>query len=213
MTISLPTGSAAAATASQSSKAVQPLPAAGADKAKASGDSQVKSAEASARSALNVQILQSSLEVSIQAGDKSQALLFRSAIDKINEALAPDLGPDALQAAMSQDNSPEATAGRIVALSTGFFDAYAAQHPGEDPETLARNFVDLIRGGFEKGFGEAKELLKGLGVLSGDIESGIMKTYDLVHKGLDDFLGAKLAPPAASDTASPGGDKATAASS
>lgn len=148
---------------------------------------------AGARSQLNVQILKASLEVSIQAGDNSQAALFSAAIDKINSVLAPDLGPDAVQAAMSQDNSPEATAGRIVSLSTAFFDAYAAKHPNQDPETLARDFVDLIRGGFEKGFGEARDLLKGLGVFNGDVESGIMKTYDLVHKGLDDFLTAKLA--------------------
>lgn len=157
-------------------------------------DGQEVSAAASSRNRLNVQILQSSLEVSIQAGGKSQELVFRAAIDRINELLAPELGPDAIQGAMDQDNSPEATARRILSLSTGFFEAYAAQHPGEDGDQLAKNFVDLIRGGFEKGFNEAKDILKGLDVLSGDIESGIMKTYDLVQKGFDDFLAGKLKP-------------------
>lgn len=157
-------------------------------------DGQEVSAAASSRQHLNVQILQSSLEVSIQTGGKSQELVFRAAIDRINELLAPELGPDAIQGAMDQDNSPEATAGRILALSTGFFDAYAAQHPGEDGDQLARNFVDLIRGGFEKGFNEARDILEGLDVLSGDIESGIMKTFELVQKGFDDFLAGKLTP-------------------
>lgn len=157
-------------------------------------DGQEVSAVASSRNRLNVQILQSSLEVSIQAGGKSQELVFRAAIDRINELLAPELGPDAIQGAMDQDNSPEATAGRILSLSTGFYEAYAGQHPGEDGDQLAKNFVDLIRGGFEQGFNEAKDILKGLDVLSGDIESGIMKTFDLVQKGLDDFLAGKLKP-------------------
>lgn len=154
----------------------------------------------SARSALNVQILQSSMEVSIQAGEKSQALVFRAAIDRINELLAPDMGPDAIQGAMGQDNSAEATAGRILSLTTGFFDAYAAQRPNDDADQVAKDFVELIRGGFETGFNEATNILKGLDVFKGDVESGVMKTSELVHKGLDDFLAGKLKP-AASDVA------------
>lgn len=147
---------------------------------------------ATVRDELNVQILQASADASLKAGNQPQALLFRSAIERINELLAPTLGPEAIQAKMSEDNSPEATAGRILSLSTGFFDAYAAQRPNDDPEQVARDFVDLIRGGFEKGFNEAKEILQGLKVFSGDIESGIMKTYELVHKGYDEFLTSKL---------------------
>lgn len=157
-------------------------------------DEQVDASEnrISARDQLNVQILQASAEVSLKAGDQSQALLFRGAIERINELLSPTLGPDAIQARMSEDNSPEATAGRILSLSTGFFDAYAAQRPDDDPDQVAKDFVDLIRGGFEKGFGEAQEILQGLKVFSGDIESGVMRTFELVNKGYDEFLASKL---------------------
>lgn len=147
---------------------------------------------ADAKNKLNVQILQSTAEVSIKAGDNSQTLLFRAAIDHINELLAPELGTDAIQSKSSEDNSPEATAQRILSLSTAFYDAYAAQHPDKDPAQLAKDFVGLIRGGFEQGFGEAKDILQGLKVFGGDIESGVMKTYDLVSKGYDDFLAGKL---------------------
>lgn len=168
---------------------------------KADGVSGTMGSTTMAQNQLNVRILEASAEVSIQAGNQSQALLFRSAIDRINEFLAPELGPDAIQGKMGEDNSPEATAGRILSLSTGFFDAYAAQHPGEGQDQLARNFVDLIRGGFEKGFNEAKDILQGLEVLGGDIESGIMKTYELVMKGYDQFLAGKLTPAAEAETA------------
>ena len=143
---------------------------------------------------LNEQILQASLDVSISSGNNSMALLYRTAIDNINEQLAPEFDPNALQAAMQQDNSPEATAERILSLSTAFFDSYASQHPNKDPEDVARHFVDIMRGGFEKGYNEAASILKGLGVLEegGLVATEIGKTFELVQKGYDDFLQTKL---------------------
>ena len=161
--------------------------------------------EPSLRQQQNVQILQASMDVSIQSGDASLALLYRTAIDRINEFLGPELGPDAIAGASGQDNSPEGTAGRILALSTALYDAYAARHTDKDAETVARDFVALIRGGFEAGFGEARDILSGLGVLGegSPVASGIEKTYELVMKGYDDFLASKLAPPADEDGAAP----------
>ncbi|MDR3299664.1 MAG: DUF5610 domain-containing protein [Candidatus Accumulibacter sp.] len=146
-----------------------------------------------AKQQLNIQILEASAQTTLSAGDNPQGLVLRSAIDRINELLAPDYGPDALQtAAATQDNSAEATAGRILSISTGFYDSYAKQHPGEDPEKVAENFVNLIRKGFEKGFGEARNILEGMNVFNGNVQSGVMKTYELVSQGYDDFLASKL---------------------
>lgn len=143
---------------------------------------------------LGAQILQASLDVSISAGDNAMALLYRTAIDTINDILAPEFGPNALQAAMQQDNSPEATAERIVSQSTAFFDAYARQHPNTDPEDRLRDFVSIIRGGFEKGYAEAVQILTGLGVMGegSPIAAEIGKTFEQVQKGYDDFLDSKL---------------------
>jgi hypothetical protein len=147
---------------------------------------------ADAKYQLNVQILEASAKVSLTAGDDPLSLVFRSAIDRINELLSPELGPDALQNAAGQDNSAEATAGRILSLSTAFYEGYAKQHAGEAPEEIARNFVALVRGGFEKGFGEAQGILEGLGVFNGNVKGDVMKTWELVQKGYDDFLTGKL---------------------
>ena len=137
----------------------------------------------------------------------SLALLYRTAIDRINEMLTPELGPNAIGNAVAPVQTPEATAGRIVAMTTAFYDAYAghARNKGKDPDVLIQDFVNLIRGGFEKGFGEAKDILSGLGVMGKDspIEQGINQTYALVMQGFDDFLASKLStkPAAATVTA------------
>ena len=169
------------------------------------GDSQTEEADKAApkdtsvgglRAQQNAQILQASMEVSIKSSNNSLTLLYRAAIDRLNEILTPELGPNAIDGKDTPDGSPEATAGRILSLSTAFYDAYAAQskNKGKDADTLARDFVELIRGGFERGFGEAKDILTGLGVMGEDspIEQGINKTYALVMKGYDDFLASKL---------------------
>jgi hypothetical protein len=144
------------------------------------------------RAESNAQILQASLTVAINAGNESQALLFRAAVEKINEILKPELGELAPQNAVQQDNSPEATAGRILSFATGLFDRYAQQYPDKNAETVVRDFVGLVRGGFEQGYKEATDILSGLNVFEGDIEAGVRKTYALVSQGFDDFLSARL---------------------
>jgi hypothetical protein len=164
-------------------------------------------AEAVARNKteLNTQIVQASLSVSISAGNEPQQLVLRSVIDRLNELLDDGTGVPALDTASKQDNSPDGTAGRILSQSTAFFDAYAAQHPGEDEATTAKSFVDMIRGGVEQGFKDARGILEGLSALQGDVASNIDKTYELVMKGLDDFLAKfQVAPPA--DTETPAAD-------
>ena len=181
------------ATSALASGAFQPADAARQSSAAASRvQRQEQPSEAALRKDLNVGILQASMAVSIRAGDESQALLFRTAIEGINEALAPTLGADAIQNAMGQDNSAEATAGRIVSMSTAFFDAYAARRPEDDPETVLRDFMDVIRGGFEKGFGEARDILSGLGVFNGAVEADVTKTRELVLQGYDRFMLERL---------------------
>lgn len=187
MNTSLPVTSALA------SGAFQPADAARQNAAAASRvQRQEQVSEAALRKDLNVGILQASMAVSIRAGDESQALLFRTAIEGINEALAPTLGADAIQNAMGQDNSAEATAGRIVSMSTAFFDAYAARRPEDDPETVLRDFMDVIRGGFEKGFGEARDILSGLGVFTGAVEADVTKMRELVLRGYERFMLERL---------------------
>ena len=139
---------------------------------------------------LNASIMQASLNVSIGSENEPLALLYKTAITNINEALKGQYGDDAIQNAASQDNSAEATAQRIVSLSTGFFDAFKKQNPDLDDDAALSKFMDTISGGMEKGFKEARDILDGLKVLNGDIAGNIDKTYELVQKGYADFIAA-----------------------
>ena len=153
----------------------------------------VDSTRVKTQTAQNAAILQASLDVSLQSKNQPLTLLLKSAINGINDLLKAQFGDNAIQAAASQDNTPSGTAGRIVSLSTGFYEAFKQQHPGEDASDVLTKFMDTIRGGFEQGAKEAQDILTGMGVLSGDIASNIDKTLALVRQGYTDFETAQRA--------------------
>ena len=138
---------------------------------------------------LNAAIMESSLKFSNTIGDNPQSLLLKTALQGINEALKAGGVENTVEEAYESgiDFSPEATAERIVASSTQFFGAYQEQHPEMGKEESLVAFVDIIKGGIEQGFGEAKDILEGLKVLEGDIATNIDKTYELVQEGLQSF--------------------------
>lgn len=126
----------------------------------------------------------------INAANDPLKLAYQAAIDELNERLAPYLGEDSLQKGLDAqtDVSPEATANRIVSLSTAMLPRFMESNPELGEQEAREKFVSIIRGGVSQGFSEARDILKGLQVLEGDIASNIDKTFDLVQKGLDDFL-------------------------
>jgi len=137
---------------------------------------------------LNISILQAS-EAQLGVKDQPLSLVFKSAIEKINEALTPELGENAIQNAYDagMDFSPEATADRIVSFATNFFAAYQDNHPDMGQEEALNSFMDLIGGGIQQGFDEARDILGGLQVLEGDVANNVDTTYDLVQQGLEAF--------------------------
>jgi hypothetical protein len=151
-------------------------------------DKAQESSSVTAKKQLNATILQSAVDVS--AGSKFLSLTFKTAIEGINDALKATLGDNAIQNAYDSglDVSPEATAERIVSLSTAFFGSYQKQHPELSQEDALTKFTDLISGGINTGFGEARDILTALQVLEGDIASNIDLTYDLVQGKLSSFI-------------------------
>jgi len=150
---------------------------------------------------LNSAILQANVEASVSAGNEPLALLYKTAIEGINDVLKADFGENAIQATYDSelDVSPEATADRIVSMSTTFFSQYQEQNPNMSNEDAAKSFAEIISGGIDQGFKEAREILTGLNVLEGDIASNIDTTYDLVQEGLKFFVDSYINIDAESD--------------
>jgi len=142
-----------------------------------------------AKQTLNSAILESAINVSSASGSP-QALVLKAALEGINDALRASMGENAIQNAYDSglDVGPNATADRIISLSTAFFGSYQAQHPELSQQEALIKFTDLISGGIDTGFSEAREILSGLSVLEGDIATNIDSTYDLVQVKLTAFI-------------------------
>ncbi|MEL4400331.1 MULTISPECIES: DUF5610 domain-containing protein [Shewanella] len=138
---------------------------------------------------MNNAILAAQEEVSLNSGNEPMSLLYRAAIEAINEELAPYMGENALQQVQDQqiDTSPEATADRIVSFATQFFSVYQQQNSSMDFDSQLSGFMDVIGGAIDQGFKEATDILSGLKVLEGDIKAGVDETYSLVQQGLQAF--------------------------
>ena len=155
--------------------------------------------QATPQQKLNIAILQAHQDVSIGTKNEPLALIYKAALEGINKALAPELGENAIQNTYESglDVSPEATADRILSFSLGLFSLYQQQHPRLSEQEQADKFLQVIGGGIQTGFTEAREILDGLGVLEGDIETNIDKTYSIIQEELAAFRDLYQAPPLA----------------
>ncbi len=160
-----------------------------------------KSIYAQGQQLKNAAILAAQEDVAISSGDQSLALLYRTALEAINEELAPYMGNNAVQnsVATGMDYSPEATAGRIVDFATQFFSVYQQQNRGLAFEDQLNGFMNIIGGAIDQGFGEAKDILDRLQVLNGDVAAGVDETYQHVQSGLQAFY-ERMLPPKDSET-------------
>lgn len=149
----------------------------------------IDSSAAKARQAQNVAILKANEQVSLSSNNDSLSLLYKTALEGINAELEPVLGENAAQKIYDSgvDTSPDATAERIIAFATSFYSRYKELNPDRTEQEQLDNFFAVIGGGIEKGFADAKDILKGLKVYEGEVEDGIDQTYAKVMAGLETF--------------------------
>lgn len=135
-----------------------------------------------------------------KAIEDSMKMTYQAAIGKLNEVLAPELGENAI----SQENydkqgadywTPESTAGRIIEGATGFLEGFKKAHPELEGEALMSHFMDVVGGGLQKGFEEAKGILQDVNVFEGKIENNYNQITDLVNKGMENFRREQLGLP------------------
>ncbi len=143
----------------------------------------------------NAAILQAHQDASISSRNAPLSLLYKTALEALRVELEPILKGKSIEEVSESglDTSPEATAERIVSLSTGFFSSFKEQNPELTPTEQIERFTEVISTGIDRGFTEARDVLGGLKVLEeGDIADNIDKTYQLVQEGLADFRDKQL---------------------
>jgi hypothetical protein len=125
-----------------------------------------------------------------QSGARNAADAQATLANRLAERLG--LEPGAL-AGKANDYSPDKVAGRIL----GFIEQrlQSEQAAGADTGKLQK-LLDQAREGVEKGFGEARKILDGMGVLQGKVASDIDDTYQKIQNGFSD-LSKRFSPDAA----------------
>lgn len=110
--------------------------------------------------------------------DRSRQVPSLKAVDILGKTLQRE-GID-LQGLAAEDFRPDKIADRIVNSVAQAFGQFKQARPDEDND----EFFTQVTAGIEKGFAEAKDILKNLGVLQGQIAQDIDTTYDLTMDGL-----------------------------
>lgn len=99
-----------------------------------------------------------------------------------------------MDAAQGQDWSPDATASRIFDFASGLIGSYREQHPELAEADVVNKFEALIRGAVDKGYGDAIEILTGMGA-SDEVLGTAKATIDRVRTQFDDFFASLRIPP------------------
>lgn len=122
---------------------------------------------------------------------KSLSLTAKQIVDAINEKIKVQL-PEGVQSLKPEDVTPDKTAERIVTGVVGLYDIYAKQHKDLEGEELLNSFLDTVRGGIDKGYSDAVDILEGLGAFQFDgVRDGIEQTKVLIEDKLQRFADQK----------------------
>ena len=150
---------------------------------------------------VNQTILDNQLSLNLQSDNKAMSLLYRAISDAVEKRLAAqapaagsaNVGAEATAEAglnktyNNEDTSPQATADRIVAFATNFYQAFREQNPQLNDEDGLEQFMQEIGKGIDQGFTDARDILTGLKKLEGKVATDIDQTYSLIQQGLQDF--------------------------
>lgn len=131
-------------------------------------------------------ITQVDFELSLNMIAESTLDKLRAQIKEVSDKLGYDLNV--------LDAGPQATADRIAGFALGLYGIFQNQHRDEEDGEIFAKFENTIRTAIDKGFGEARQILKSMEVLNDKVAESIGETYRLVQERLDKFFSAAKAP-------------------
>lgn len=110
---------------------------------------------------------------------QANRLMESKLYEKLEKAIL-EAGGGRIKTLDPDEFTPEAVADRIL----GFVGNAVELARGQHGDIKAEQMLEQARKGIEQGFSDAKNILDGLGVFNGQIESNANATYDLLQKGL-----------------------------
>ena len=108
-----------------------------------------------------------------------QQILNQKIIASLNEEITAAGGAE-IESLDRNDFTPGKVAERILS-----FIKSALSQLGNGNDKERQDLLEQAREGVERGFREFREILYGLGVLQGEIETDINQTYDFIMDGLN----------------------------
>jgi hypothetical protein len=111
----------------------------------------------------------------------SQKFLNQQILKALNEHLS-DSGAGPIDKLNADDFTPEKVADRILSFIGGVIGGLRSI---DAPDDEVSSMMQAARDGVEQGFGEARDILDGLGVYDGKVAEDADKTYQLLQDGLD----------------------------
>lgn len=129
----------------------------------------------------------SSSDLGVNSLSKSLTLSAKEIVSKLNELLKEKF-PEGIESLKPEDVTPEKTSDNIVSGITAMFSAYAKSNEDLEPEELISRFMAAARKGVDQGYGEASNILEGLGAFEFEgVKDGIEKTKSLIEEKLKAF--------------------------
>jgi hypothetical protein len=126
---------------------------------------------------------------------KSLSVAGQKMIDELNKILK-DSVPNGIQSLDPQEMTPEKTAERIVNGVSGLFPGFADQNPELEGEELVDAFMKAVTRGVDQGYGEAVEILEGLGAFEfSGVKDSVEETRGFIDTklaGLENSLRQRL---------------------
>lgn len=142
-------------------------------------------------------LLQTMFAKGKEGDSKALRIFYQEAAVSIEDILKKDFGEgfslqglvDKTSGVEGQEDywSSENTADRIVTGATAYFEQFRTQNPRLSQEELVERYMNLVGPALEKGMGEAKNILEGIGAFEGHIKDTVSKTEELVWEKMEAF--------------------------
>jgi hypothetical protein len=122
------------------------------------------------------------------SADKSMQVVYERAMQKLQSVVSDAKSALGISDDEELDTTPEATANRIADFALSGYDQWSKKHTNLSDDESRKQYSDYIGGAIQEGISQARDFLKSLNSLTGDVDSNINSTWETIQKRLNDFV-------------------------